>query len=69
MTKNYYVEGIAHDIFRVTNYPEVKFFDYDSLEKWLKGSPEDYKVIISKEEWQKLKDYWQKYPNSMVKFG
>ena len=64
-----FVEGITHDIFRVTGYPNNMFFDYPSLERWIKKNMVKRNIRITEEGWIELKQYWKDYPDSMVCFA
>lgn len=71
-TNKYYEEGVTHDIIRVGNYPDIKFFSFDEMLKWIEEHREDKKYNTSRitnEEINDLKAYWDANPNSMVMFG
>lgn len=67
--KGFFIEGNAHDIFRVRGYPEERFFDFESLKKWIMENKKKYSIEINENQWIILEEYWKKYPDSMVEFG
>lgn len=72
VTKRFYVDNkITHDIIRVGNYPNIKFFSFDEMFNWIEKhrTHADYNTSkITELEISRLKEYWDKYPDSMVCF-
>jgi hypothetical protein len=72
VTKLFYVEGVTHDIMRVRNYPDIKFFSFEEMNKWIEEhkNHDEYNTSgVTEEEINDLKEYWTKHPDSMVCFG
>jgi hypothetical protein len=73
VTGRFYVnDPDTHDLLRVGNYPEIRFFSYDELYTRIlehRTHKEFNTSKITLQELQSLKDYWDKNPNSMICFG
>lgn len=73
VTKKFYIDnGVAHDIIRVHYAPEIKFFSFDEMYDWIENNRNDKRyltVTITESQLQNLREYWQAYPESMVRFA
>ena len=71
--KGLYIDNnITHDIIRVRDYPEIKFFSFEEMLKWIESQRNAEKANtahITQQEIHTLKEYWNNYPDSMVCFG
>lgn len=61
-----------HDIIRVLNYPTIHFYTFEQMLDWIikhRFDSEYNTSHITNDEINKLRNYWQQYPNSIVHFG
>lgn len=54
-----------HDLFRIGGYPETLLHSYDETIKFIKEN--DCKTYDYTNE--KIKEFWNKYPNGVIDFG
>lgn len=65
-TDSVYVEvEDIHDIFRLGGYPEDQLLSFKETLEYC----QEKRCKISMEQFQSLLDFWNKYPEGMIKFG
>jgi hypothetical protein len=73
VTGNFYVnDPNVHDLIRVGNYPEIRFFSFDEIYQWILNHREHPRFNTSKitvQEIEAVKNYFETNPNAMVCFG
>lgn len=66
--KGWYREtGDFHDVFRKYGYPEDRLFSLEETLNYISDTKNECVVYDYTEN--KLKEFWEKYPNAMIQFG
>lgn len=66
-------ETIAHDLFRVDDYPDAVLHNYDEYLEFV-NNPKNMAHLNRKDDsWQwvhdRMKEFWDRYPDGIVNFG
>lgn len=73
MTGKFYVnDPDVHDLIRVGNYPEIRFFSFEEIYRWILDHRKDLHFNTSRitvQEVEAVKNYFETNPNAMVCFG
>lgn len=67
----YIDEHKAHNIIRIYDSPSIQFFSFEEMITWIenhRSAVTSNTAHVNEYEINKLKEYWDKYPNSMVFF-
>ena len=65
--KGFYMETGFHDIFRKYGYPEDKLFSLQETLNYI-NNPENG-CTVYEHTIERLKEFWNKYPDGMIDFG
>ncbi len=52
-----------HDLFRIGNYPETRLYSLEETEDFIEDQQ------ITEVDWVCLKEFWERYPDGLIKFG
>lgn len=68
VNKRLFIEDTEfHDVFRKYGYPEDKLFSLEETLKYINDPEKNCTIYDNTIE--KLKEFWNKYPDGMIKFG
>jgi len=65
--KGFYMETGFHDTFRKYGYPEDKLFSLQETLDYINNPKND--CTIYENTIERLKEFWDKYPDGMIEFG
>ena len=65
--------SINHDVFRVSNYPDTVLHSYEEYLEFVNNPLNGAYLQCKEDTWnkanKKMKEFWDKYPDGIVKFG
>ena len=64
----FYVNSEYHDVFRVMGYPDDTLYSYEECLEFIDNYNKKHNTNISVFK-ERLKEFWDKYPNGIIKFG
>lgn len=64
----YYVNSEYHDVFRVTGYPNDTLYSYQECLEFIDNYNKKHNINIPVFK-ERLKEFWDKYPDGIIKFG